>query len=207
MPDNPNVIRIPLRIKPDEAAPKISEQDIILATGDIVYIRSREREVFYTGGMLNGREQLLPRDYDLDVLGAIALSGGSLGNGLNTGRTPGASGGGFGNGIQGLTLPPTEVIILRTTEDGIQVPIKVRLNRALENPAERILIKPRGLVRGAPPATVWLEPRQLTVRPRTCRRDRATPAPRLPLPAPLPLPPGGRSDHPPPASTRLRAPL
>ena len=42
--------------------------------GDIVFIETREREVYYTGGVLQGREIPLPRDYDLDVLAAISLA-------------------------------------------------------------------------------------------------------------------------------------
>ncbi len=38
-------------------------------------IQSRDREKFYTGGVLGGGEHLLPRDYDLDILVAIAIAG------------------------------------------------------------------------------------------------------------------------------------
>ncbi len=78
VPDAPNVTRIPLRFFPDQL-PKFEEEDIILQTGDIVLIESRDREQYYTGGVLQGGEFPLPRDRDLDVMGAVALAGGTLG--------------------------------------------------------------------------------------------------------------------------------
>ncbi|HWA98090.1 MAG TPA: polysaccharide biosynthesis/export family protein, partial [Pirellulales bacterium] len=110
--EDQDVIRIPLRIGPNDAPVTLNEEDIILATGDIVFIETRDREVFYTGGLLVGKEQMLPRDYDLDVLGAIALGGGSV---------AGAAGG-YGNPLgqsQGMTqgistargiIPPSECV-------------------------------------------------------------------------------------------------
>lgn len=149
-PDNPNLVRIPLRRRPNEPPIDIKEEDIILNTGDIVFIQTREREVYYTGGLLQGREHLLPRDYDLDVLGAIALANGSVSSGAGSGGGGGlgSSGGGGGGGFssaRGL-IPPTEVIIVRKTKGGYQIPIKVNINAALRNPADRILIQPDDLV-------------------------------------------------------------
>jgi protein involved in polysaccharide export with SLBB domain len=150
-PDNPNLVRIPLRRRPNDPPSQVSEEDIVLTNGDIVYIETREREVFYTGGLLQGREQLLPRDYDLDVLGAIALAGASVssavGSGGNTGSFSSGGGGGFSS-ARGL-VPPTEIIIVRKVkcdECEYQIPIKVNINRALTNPAERILIQPGDLI-------------------------------------------------------------
>lgn len=76
--DDPNVVRIPLKYHPANP-PQFSEEDIILKTGDIVMIESRENERYYTGGALAGGEFLLPRDQDLDILGAIAKAGGLVG--------------------------------------------------------------------------------------------------------------------------------
>jgi protein involved in polysaccharide export with SLBB domain len=143
-PDNPNIVRIPLRRRPEDPPLDIDEEDIILTNGDIVFIESREREVFYTGGLLTGREQLLPRDYDLDVLGALAVAGATIGT---TGSGGGSSGGFYGGGLnpRGI-LPPTDIIIVRKTKGGYQIPIRVKLNTALKNPAERILIQPGDLI-------------------------------------------------------------
>lgn len=146
-PRNPNVLRIPLRRRPSDPPVQFDEEDIILATGDIVYIENREREVFYTGGLLQGREQLLPRDYDLDILGALAVSGGSVAS------APGSGGGGqnfFNTGGGSINprglIPPTDCIVVRKVQGGYQIPIKVNIRRALTSPGERILIQPGDLV-------------------------------------------------------------
>ncbi len=144
-PPDPSVTRIPLRFYPEEL-PQIKEEDIILNTGDIIYIPSREREIYYTGGALRGGAHPIPRDYDLDVLGAIALAGGSIGSagsgiqGLG-GQQGGFGGGGGGSGRGGL-IPPSHLIVLRKLPCGGQIPISVNLNRALVDPGHRILIQP-----------------------------------------------------------------
>lgn len=147
--ENPNLVTIPLRRRPEDPPSNIKEEDIILGTGDIVLIETREREVFYTGGLLQGREQLLPRDYDLDVLGAIAVAGGSVGAraGSSNGGGQGFGGGGGGglSNARGL-IPPTEVLIIRKVKGGYQIPIKLNLNRALASPADRLLIQPGDLI-------------------------------------------------------------
>ncbi|MCP4505650.1 MAG: sugar ABC transporter substrate-binding protein, partial [Fuerstiella sp.] len=78
VPDPPNMTRIPLRYHPSKP-PQFAQQDIILQDGDIVIIRSRDKETYFTGGLLQGGEHALPRDKDLDVVGAVALAGGSQG--------------------------------------------------------------------------------------------------------------------------------
>src|SRR5207249_10709769 len=55
------MIRIPLRLRPGEV-PSIRPEDIILHTGDIVYIAAREAEFFYTAGLLPAGQFILPRD-------------------------------------------------------------------------------------------------------------------------------------------------
>ncbi len=75
--EDPNILRIPLRLPPG-VIPNIRPEDIILEDGDIVMIDSREAEVFYTGGLLPGGEWPIPRDYDLDILGAMAIAGGGI---------------------------------------------------------------------------------------------------------------------------------
>lgn len=138
---NPNVKRIPLRVGPDDPPVHLTPNDIILNTGDIVYIKSREAEVFYTGGLLEGGQFPIPRDYDLDVLGAMAMAGGSVA------IAPGSGGRGFGGGGGGAggIFPPTRVIVLRTV-NGQQVPIKLNLNQALLNPRERLLVQPNDYI-------------------------------------------------------------
>jgi protein involved in polysaccharide export with SLBB domain len=147
VPDPPNVTRIPLRFYSDQV-PNFTEQDIILQTGDIVLIESRDREVFYTGGVLNGGEFPLPRDRDLDVLGAIAIAGGPVGSSGAVFSRIGRGGGGGGYGGQGGSgpLPPTDVIIIRELCDGSQVPIRVDLKQAYNDSRQRILIQPEDVV-------------------------------------------------------------
>lgn len=143
VPDAPNVTRIPLRFHPDQP-PSFKESDVILNTGDIVMIQSRDREKFYTGGVLGGGEHLLPRDYDLDILGAIALAGGPVGS---TGAMLSQSQGfGRGGNRNGGPLPPSTAIVVRKLCDGSQIPIKVDLNKALTDSSQRILIQPDDMI-------------------------------------------------------------
>jgi hypothetical protein len=139
------VLRIPLRFYP-ENVPQFVEEDIILDEGDVVYIPGRESDKFYTGGVLPGGEHLLPRDYDLDVLAAIAVAGGPVGgagSGLS-GIGGQGGGGGFGGGGGGTRggLPPTNLIVVRKLPCGGQVPIRVDLKKALLDESERILVQP-----------------------------------------------------------------
>ena len=149
MPDPPNVTRIPLRYHPTEP-PRFEQNDILLSDGDIVIIRSRDKETFFTAGLLGGGEHLLPRDKDLDVLGAIAMAGGPLGNGGTGIGAIGQGGiGGFGGGRGGgggSNCQPSQVIVIRELPCGNQISIKIDLTRALQNPSERILIQPNDVV-------------------------------------------------------------
>ena len=45
------VVRIPLRLSPGQPLP-FSPDDVILHSGDILFIQSRDAELFYTGGLL-----------------------------------------------------------------------------------------------------------------------------------------------------------
>jgi protein involved in polysaccharide export with SLBB domain len=137
---NPNIIRIPLRAEPGRPLTQLTEDDIILNTGDIVFIETREREVFYTGGVLQGREIPLPRDYDLDVLAAISLAGGTVSAGATQGSL--ANNGQFGGGGMRSALPPTQIVVLRKLSNGSTIPIKINLNRALVDSSQRILVQP-----------------------------------------------------------------
>jgi protein involved in polysaccharide export with SLBB domain len=137
LPEDPAIVRIPLRLPPGEV-PTFQPNDIILEDGDIVLIEGREREVFYTGGRLPGGEFPLPRDYDLDVLGALAV----VGQGV---AAPGqaSAGRGFG-GISSSSLggaSPSQLFILRKTPCDGQVTIAVDLNRAINDPRARPLVQ------------------------------------------------------------------
>ncbi len=141
---DPNVVRIPLRFRPNED-PVFSQDDITLRDGDIVVIRARDREKFYTGGAMPGGEYLLPRDYDLDVLGAIALAGGQLGNsGIGLGYNGGSGRSGGTRGYSGVA--PSQAIIVRKLRNGEHIAIRVDLNTALTDPSQRILIQPEDLI-------------------------------------------------------------
>ncbi|GAA5510495.1 polysaccharide biosynthesis/export family protein [Novipirellula caenicola] len=134
LPEDPSILRIPLRVKPG-VVPNISAKDIELKDGDIVYIESRETEVFYTGGLLPGGEHSLPRDYDLDILGAMAIAGQGVGSAARTG-----GGSTFGVGSVG-GVPPGRVYILRKTPCDGQVAIEVDLAKAINDPRQRPLIQ------------------------------------------------------------------
>ena len=152
LPDPPNVTRIPLRF-PVSRPPMFTKEQILLSDGDVVIIRSRDKETFFTAGLLGGGEHLLPRDKDLDVIGAIAMAGGPLGNGgtaisaigQGSGGGAGGIGGGRGGGRTGY-CQPSQVLIIRELPCGNQITLRVDLNRALQNPSERILIQPNDVV-------------------------------------------------------------
>ncbi|MCI0683956.1 MAG: polysaccharide biosynthesis/export family protein [Gemmataceae bacterium] len=130
------VVRIPLRTLP--GTPRLfSPEDVILRTGDIVFIEARDTEFFYTGGLLSPRQYVLPRDYDLSVVDAVALAGGPL---LNGGVTQNNLSGAII--ASGLGSPsPSHVSILRKTKGYGQVTIRVDLNLALRDPRENIRIQ------------------------------------------------------------------
>jgi hypothetical protein len=130
-------IRIPLRVLPGEPLP-FGPQDVILEDGDVVYLEPRTQDFFYTGGLLPGGQVPLPRDRDIDILEAVAISNGSLGG----------IGGILGNGVRtgtgsvGNILPPTRAIVLRKLPNGQQLQIRCDLEHAKNSATERILIQP-----------------------------------------------------------------
>src|SRR5262249_46416256 len=111
--------------------------DVILKTGDIIFIEARDTEVYYTGGLMYPRQFVLPRDLDLRVVDAIALAGGPLVNGGITQNNL------SGNIIaSGLGSPsPSKVTVLRRTKGNGQISILVDLNKALNDPRENILVQ------------------------------------------------------------------
>lgn len=131
--DSTNSITIPLRLGPGEV-PTFRQEDIILRDGDIVYVDTRETDVYYTGGLLGGGEIPLPRDYDLDVLAAVSIAGQGIAASTRS------SAGSFGGGSVAQSQP-TELIVLRRIPGDRQLNIRIDLNDAINDPRERILIK------------------------------------------------------------------
>ena len=134
--ENPSVIKIPVRLSPGER-PNICEQDIILNDGDIVFIESRDTEVFYTGGLLGGGQYELPRDYDLRLLEAISIA--QSPQNVVTGRSPGGS-----TALNAdVEYSGSRVIVMRQLPGGSRVPIEISIYDALRDPQEHnIVIQP-----------------------------------------------------------------
>ncbi len=136
-----NVIHIPLRMRQGETPP-FNPEDVILDNGDIVYLESRDTEVFYTAGLIGTGQYPLPRDTDLNIIQAITQVRGPLLNG------------GFGqaqfvaNSINsGLGQEsPSLVSVLRKTASGRQLTIRIDINNAWRDPRERILVLPGDII-------------------------------------------------------------
>jgi hypothetical protein len=127
------VTKIPLKVLRGQSI-SVTKADVILETGDVVFIPARDREHFFVGGILNGQQVYLPRDYELDVIGAIAMAGGSP-------VGPPGNAPLFNNQSPGSILPPTRVLILRKVPGGEQITIHVDLKKALHDRRERIPIR------------------------------------------------------------------
>ena len=110
-------INVPTRLAPGRSFDNRRSE---LQEGDVLYVESRKNDVYYTGGLLNGGQFLLPRDTDLDVLEAVAIAG----------RTP-------ANRSSALA---TELVVLRRLPGNRQIPIRVDLNRALTDPRQRLQV-------------------------------------------------------------------
>lgn len=135
------VIKIPLRLHKGEKLP-IRPEDIVLRTGDVVFIEARDIELWYSGGLLPPGEHVLPRDYDLDVVEAVAQITGILVRGeIATNSLNGTL------VSPGIGPPsPSQLVVLRRLPQGGQIPILVDLNRALQDPRERILVQPQDVL-------------------------------------------------------------
>jgi protein involved in polysaccharide export with SLBB domain len=133
----PQVIHIPLRLPPG-VPPPFGPQDVVLRTGDVVFLEARDADVFYTGGLLPPGEFILPRDVDLNVVEAITRVKGPLVNGAFGTNTL------AGNLINpGIGNPsPSLLSVLRRTPDGGRIIIRINLNRAMRDPHENILVQP-----------------------------------------------------------------
>jgi protein involved in polysaccharide export with SLBB domain len=131
------VIHIPLRLKPGEHLP-VGPQDILLHNGDVVFIEARDKEVYFTGGLLPSTEQTLPRDRTLDVVEAVARTGGTLFNGAFS--TSNLSGNLVEAGIGNPS--PSQLTVLRRLPNGGRLPIRVDLKKAVCDARENIPVQP-----------------------------------------------------------------
>jgi protein involved in polysaccharide export with SLBB domain len=129
------VVRIPLRV-PDCQPVPVRPEDVVLDSGDVVFIEARDCDVFYTGGLLPAGEHVLPRDRDLDVIEAVSQVHGPLVNGAFA--TNNLAGNLIAPGIGGPS--PSLLTVLRRTPHGL-VPIRVDLDRAMHDPRERLLLQ------------------------------------------------------------------
>ena len=135
--DNPNVVKIPVRLSPGEQ-PHFTSADITLYDGDIVFIESRETEVFYTGGLLGGGQYTLPRDYDLRVLEAVSIAEGRNTSGGQAARSIG----GISALNQDVSISASRLAILRTLPNGQRITVEVDLKKAMRYKEENILVQP-----------------------------------------------------------------
>ncbi len=131
---NSTVLRIPLALYPGEC-PNFTPEDVILYDGDTIFIESRNREFFFTAGLLGGGQFPLPRDYDLDLIDAISLAESRrvLSN---------KSIGGASALNQDVTVGASRVVVMRTMPDGMIVPIRINLNEVKKDPCKSIIIRP-----------------------------------------------------------------
>jgi protein involved in polysaccharide export with SLBB domain len=137
LPCGGQIIRIPLR-QPAGVPMPFRPEDVILQTGDVVFLEAREDDLFYTGGLLPPGAYVMPRDRDIDVLEAVSRVRGPLFNGAFGGSN--LSGNLIQAGIGGPS--PTLLAVVRRTPGGGQVPIVVDLREAVKHPEERLLIRP-----------------------------------------------------------------
>lgn len=131
------ITRIPLKGFPGEPLP-FTPADVVLQDGDVVYIESRSEDFFYTSGLFGGGQYQLPRDYDLDALGAVAIVQASSRNA----SAPTKAVGGRAALNKDVTVGASKLIILRPQPDGSHLPIEVDLYDAVHDPRQRVIIRP-----------------------------------------------------------------
>jgi hypothetical protein len=135
------VVRIPLETRPGQMV-SIPKENVILKTGDILTIRAREPELYYTGGLIPASENQLPFDRDISVVQAVLRARGPLVNGgVNTSNLNGSI---VGNGIGAPS--PSLLSVIRKTPNGSQIVIRVDLNDALRDPRHNILVQSEDLL-------------------------------------------------------------
>jgi protein involved in polysaccharide export with SLBB domain len=134
-------VRFPLRVRPGQPLP-FGPADVILNEGDVVYLKSRDDQVFLTGGLLPGGVFPLPRDHDLTVIEAMALARGSAGGPAGTDgaarnfRSPG----------EGGIVDPTRVLVVRQLPNGEQVKIAIDLNAESSRIGGRLIVQPNDFI-------------------------------------------------------------
>ncbi len=129
-------VRIPLQVRTGESL-QLRTSDILLHTGDIVTVRARQPELFYTGGLIPAAEHALPYDRDTTVIEALLRARSPLlSGGLSPSNLNGAIvGTGLGN------PSPSLVSVIRKTPNGSQINIRVDINEALRDPRQNILVQ------------------------------------------------------------------
>jgi hypothetical protein len=129
-------IRIPLQLPTGESL-RLRTSDIVLHTGDIVTVRARQPELFYTGGLIPAAEHALPYDRDTTIVEALLRARSPLlSGGLSPSNLNGAIvGTGMGN------PSPSLVSVIRKTPNGSQINIRVDINEALRDPRQNILVQ------------------------------------------------------------------
>ena len=134
--DRLRTIEIPLRTRPGEPLP-FRTADVVLQSGDIIKIKARDPEFYYTGGLIPASEFPLPNNYDLTVVEAVLKARGPLINGgVNTSNLNGAIvGAGIGN-----PSPNLVTVLRRLPNGGGQVMIRVDLDEALRDPRQDLLV-------------------------------------------------------------------
>ncbi len=140
--DGDHVIKIPVRLAPGETL-DITEEDITLYDGDIVFIENRETDVYYIGGLLGGGQYTLPRDKDLHILEALSLAQGQ--NSRQAGSQGLQSSGGVSALNRDVVPSASRVLIIRQVNCQ-QVHLEVNLYKALKYPQENIVIQPGDLL-------------------------------------------------------------
>lgn len=131
------VIRIPMRVSPLQPLPFRAE-DVTLHDGDVVYVPPRRPAHFIVGGLVDGGRYPLPRDEDIDVIDALAMSNGpTAGTGPQTLNLRGGP---------GNIVDPSRVIVIRTLPSGDKVKIHVDLARAHSDSSQELLIQPDDIV-------------------------------------------------------------
>jgi len=131
--ESSKLVRIPLTQQLGKELP-FKPEDVVLGDGDVVFLPRRDGDSFMTGGMLPSGRFPLPRDRDMDILEAIAVS-----TGPSYGPATGSNTPYYGGSNKGI-LPPTDVVIIRRLSPDKQIKIRVDLKKCLDDPSERVVI-------------------------------------------------------------------
>ena len=141
--ESSQIIKIPVRLAPGEAL-NLTEEDITLYDGDIVFIENRDTDVYFIGGLLGGGQYPLPRDRDLHVLEAVSLAQGT--NSTRVGVQGLQSSGGVSALNRDVVPGASRLIILRQVGCGQVMTVEVDLYKALRYPHENILVQPSDML-------------------------------------------------------------